>query len=68
MLIFFVRPPIYLRILFYLATNRELSGEINLEMYIIEKSKKIHSEKTLTCVSMEPYKKREKLLATKFNA
>ena len=39
---------IYLTILFYLAINRDLSGEINVKMCIIEKSKKIHSKKTLS--------------------
>ena len=37
--------PIYLRISIYLAKNRELSELINTRIYIIEKSKKIDSEK-----------------------
>ena len=40
----FCETHIQLRMLFYLAKNCELSGEINVEMCIIEKSKKIHSK------------------------
>ena len=45
---FFFVTPIYLEILFYLAKNRELSGELNVEMCTIGKSKKIQSKKTVS--------------------
>ena len=42
---FLCKTPIYLRILFFLPQNSELSGEINVKMCIIEKSKKTTAKK-----------------------
>ena len=53
---FCCKTPIYLSILSYLATNCELSGEINVEMWIIENSKKTQSEKTVSWFSLIPLK------------
>ena len=36
----FNNTPIHLRVLIYLAQNRELSGEIKMKIQIIEKAKK----------------------------
>ena len=47
LLICFCEEPIYLRIFFIQAQNRDHSGEINVEMCIIEKRNKINSEKTV---------------------
>ena len=48
----FVETPFYLRILIYLAKNYELSEKINMKIQIIEKSKKINSEKTVSHFSI----------------
>ena len=52
-IIYSCKTPIHLRILFIETQNRELSGEINAKMRIIEKIKKIHGEKTLSWFSLE---------------
>ena len=41
---FCCKTPIYLSILFYSPQSCELKVEINMEMCMIEKSKKIHSK------------------------
>ena len=45
MYVFLCKTPIYLRILFYLIKNCELSEEINVEMRIFEKIKETHNKK-----------------------
>ena len=54
LILFFCETTIYLRILFCLATKRELSGEINMEICIIGKTKNINSEKTVSQFSLKP--------------
>ena len=46
--------PLLIKDVFCLAKNSEISGEINVEMYIIEKSKKINSDKTVSPFSLKP--------------
>ena len=48
LLVLFCKTPINLNILFYLAKNCDISGEINVKMCTIEKSKKIHNEKIMS--------------------
>ena len=44
----FGNTPFFLGISFYLVKNCDISGEINVKMCIIEKSKNFHSAKTLS--------------------
>ena len=64
LLLFFCETPIYLEFFLFGQKNRELSGEINMEMCNISKSKKINSEKTISQFSLKPFKKR---LTTQIN-
>ena len=52
--IFFVKPLFILGYYFIYPQNREFPGEINVEMCIIEKTKKIHSEKAVSWFSLKP--------------
>ena len=46
LILFFYETTIYLRMFFIYPQNREISGEINMGIYIIGKSKKINSKKS----------------------
>ena len=50
----FFRDSCLIKDVFNLAKNCELYGEIDMEIYIIEKSKKIISEKTVSQFSLKP--------------
>ena len=64
----FCNIPIYLKILFYLATNFELSGEINVEVCIIEKKQENPRQKNCKLIFSDTLKyKKIFLITTQFN-